>query len=232
MKKRILAASAAVTVVFLAPSTAKAADFGKAGEISIGSDLNLAATGSLMTLAGGLGGGGAGLLIPASMLDVGGTSYSNNGGSEFGFSLAPAVDYFVIDGLSLGLEFLFGYDTYSPPSPPPGVTQPQSTNVTVYGIAPRVGYDLPITSTLSFWPKVFFEHAGYSLGGGGAGYGNIQLLGAYAPILYHPASHFYIGFGPNILTELGESSDGVSANSKLTSYGAFASVGGWFKMGE
>jgi hypothetical protein len=103
--------------------------------------------------------------------------------------------------------------------------------VTEYGIAPRIGYNIPITGSVSLWPKVFFEHVGFSLGGGGQGYGNIQLLGAYAPILYHPVSHFYIGFGPNVLTELGASSDGQSATSKITSYGAFATIGGWFSTG-
>ncbi len=71
-----------------------------------------------------------------------------------------------------------------------------------------------------------------SLGGNSAGYGNIQFLGAYAPLLYHPVPHFYVGLGPNILAELGESSNGTSATSKITSYGVFASIGGWFKMGE
>ncbi|MGD0525842.1 MAG: hypothetical protein ABSE49_11895 [Polyangiaceae bacterium] len=230
MKKGILAAGFGVSAVLLAAGTAQAADephFGAAGELSLGSDLNLVATGSLLTLASS--GGAGGILTPATMLDIGGATYSNNGGSQVGISLAPAADYFVIDNLSLGLELLFGYGSYSPPSTP-GVTT-KSTNVTEYGIAPRVGYNIPIGDTLSLWPKVFFEHAGFSLGGGGAGYGNIQLLGAYVPILYHPVPHFYVGLGPNILTELG-ASPSASAASKLTTYGIFASVGGWFKLGQ
>jgi hypothetical protein len=236
MKKGLLAASAAVSTVVLAAGTAGADEtvFGKAGELSLSSDLNLAATGTLVTLTGGLlSGGGASLLTPATMLDVGGATVSNNGGSQFGFSLAPAADYFVIDNLSVGLEILFGYDTFSPGNSGVGMgPAPQSTNLTAYGFSPRVGYNIPLGTNLSIWPKVFFEHAGYSLGGGGAGYGNIQLLGAYVPLLFHPAPHFYVGFGPNILTELGESSNGNSATSKVTSYGAFASIGGWFKLGE
>ena len=240
MNKGILAGTVAVSTVFLAAGTARAADeppaFGKAGELSIGSDLNLAATGSLLTFAGTLfsGGGGASLLTPATMLDIGGSSASNNGGSQVGFSLAPAADYFVIDNLSLGLEILFGYVSASPGSATNGgvtVSAP-SSNLTEYGFAPRVGYNIPIGSSLSIWPKVFFEHAGYSLGGAGKGYGNIQLLGAYVPFLYHPVPHFYVGLGPNILTELGASSDGASSNSKITAYGVFASVGGWFQLGN
>jgi len=239
MKKGILAASAAASTVFLGVGTARAADepaFGKAGELSIGSDLNLVATGSLLTLAGGLfSGGGASLLTPATMLDIGGSSSSNNGGSQVGFTVAPAADYFVIDNLSLGLELLFGYASFSPGTGTTGGvggTSPPSTNVTEYGFAPRVGYNIPLGNSVSIWPKVFFEHAGYSVGGAGKGYGNIQLLGAYVPILYHPVPHFYVGLGPNILTELGASSDGTSATSKITSYGIFGSAGGWFKLGE
>jgi hypothetical protein len=221
----------------LAVGTAQAADeppFGKAGELSIGSDLNLVATGSLITLAGGsFSGGGASLLTPATMLDIGGTSSSNNGGSQVGFIVAPAADYFVIDNLSLGLELLFGYQSYSPGSVPGATTtSAPSTNLTEYGVAPRVGYNIPIGGSVSIWPKVFFEYAGYSVGGAGKGYGNIQLLGAYVPVLYHPTPHFYVGLGPNILTELGASSDGGSATSKITSYGIFGSAGGWFKIGD
>ena len=243
MKKTILATWFGVSAMVLAVGTAQAADeppFGKAGELSIGSDFNLAATGTLLTLVGGgsFSGGGTGLLTPATMLDFGGTSSSNNGGSQVGFSLAPAADYFVIDNLSLGLELLFGYDSYSPGSvtiSTPGgstTTSAPSTNLTEYGVAPRVGYNIPIGGSVSIWPKVFFEHAGYSVGGAGKGYGNIQLLGAYVPVLYHPTPHFYVGLGPNILTELGASSDGQSATSKITSYGIFGSAGGWFKIGD
>lgn len=242
MKKRILATGFGVSAMVLAAGTAQAADeppFGKAGELSIGSDLNLVATGSLITQAGaGFSGGGASVLTPATMLDIGGTSSSNNGGSQIGFTVAPAADYFVIDNLSLGLELLFGYQSYSPGSvtltTPAGstTTSPPSTNLTEYGVAPRVGYNIPIGGSVSIWPKVFFEHAGYSVGGAGKGYGNIQLLGAYVPVLYHPTPHFYVGLGPNILTELGASSDGQSATSKITSYGIFGSAGGWFRIGD
>jgi hypothetical protein len=233
MKKGILAAGFGVSAALLAAGTAQAADeprFGAAGQLSLGSDLNLAAAGSLLTLAGGLSSGvGAGVLTPATMLDLGGATYSNNGGSQVGFGLAPAADYFVIDNLSVGLELLLGYISYSPPSAP-GVTV-KSGNLTEYGIAPRVGYNIPLTSSFSLWPKVFFEHAGYSLGGSLAGYGNVQLLGAYVPVLYHPVPHFYVGLGPNILTELGASPSSPGA-SKVTTYGLFASIGGWFKLGE
>ncbi len=232
MKKRILATGFGVSAMVLAVGTAQADEppFGKAGELSIGSDLNLVATGSLITLAGG---GSASVLTPATMLDVGGTSSSNNGGSQIGFTVAPAADYFVIDNLSLGLELLFGYASYSPGTVPGATTTSSpSTNLTEYGVAPRVGYNIPIAGSVSIWPKVFFEHAGYSEGGAGKGYGNIQLLGAYVPVLYHPTAHFYVGLGPNILTELGASSDGQSATSKITSYGIFGSAGGWFKIGD
>jgi hypothetical protein len=230
MKKRILAAWFGASAMLFGAGTAQAADeprFGAAGVLSVGSDLNLVATGSLLTLAVG---GTAAALTPATMLDFGGSTTSNNGGSQVGLTLAPAADYFVIDNLSVGLEVLFGYASISPGSTP-GVTV-KSTSLTEYGIAPRIGYNIPLGEFASIWPKVFFEYAGYSLGGGGAGYGNIQLLGAYVPVLYHPTRQFYVGLGPNILTELGASSGGSSSSSKITSYGLFASIGGWFKLGQ
>lgn len=175
-------------------------------------------------------GGGYALLTPATMLSLGGTSTSNNGGSTFGFSIAPAADYFVIDNLSIGLELLVGYSSYSPPSF--GGMTPQGGNTMSYGVAPRVGYNIPLGTNLSVWPKVFFEHAGYSNGGSASGYGNVQLLGAYVPVVDQVTRHFFVGLGPNIVTELGATSDGTSSNSKVTAYGLFATVGGWFATGE
>jgi hypothetical protein len=201
--------------------------------MTLSSDLNLAPTQTLLSVVSSFGpGGGAGLAFftPATMLDIGGATVSNNGGSVFGFTLAPAADFFVLDHFSLGMEVLVGYSSFSPPSGL--VPNPQSSNTIMYGIAPRIGFDIPFgSSPFSIWPKVFFEHAGWSNGGAGAGYGNIQFLGAYAPILYHPTPHFYLGLGPNILAELGASSDGSSATSKITAYGAFASIGGAFRLG-
>jgi hypothetical protein len=233
MRAEMLAVIGTATVILGSSGTARAdeAVFGKAGGLVLGSDLNLVAIGSLYSLASSLnGGGGYALLTPASMLSLGGSSTSNNGGSTFGVSVAPAADYFVIDNLSIGLELLIGYATYSPPSF--NGMSAQGGNTTTYGFAPRVGYNIPLGTSLSLWPKVFFEYAGYSEGGSGSGYGNVQLLGAYVPIVDQVTRHFFIGLGPNIVTELGASSDGSSASSKTTAYGLFASIGGWFALGE
>jgi hypothetical protein len=229
MRGKMMAVLGAAAVTLASSGTARADDavFGTAGDVSIGSDLNLVAFGGLFALAGSIAGGdGYALLTPATMLSLGGSSTSNNGGSTFGFSIAPAADYFVIDHLSIGLELLLGYSSFSPPSFG-GMSLP-SGNTTSYGFAPRLGYDVPLGTNLSIWPKVFFEHLGYSDGGSASGYGNIQLLGAYVPVLYQVAPHFFLGLGPNVVTELGASSDGNSATNKATAYGVFASIGGWF----
>src|SRR5579871_5749957 len=53
--------------------------------------------------------------------------------------VAPELDYFVIDGLSIGGAALFHWD---------------SGGGTSGGIVPQIAYDLTISGTWSFWPRL------------------------------------------------------------------------------
>jgi hypothetical protein len=71
------------------------------------------------------------------------------------FSVAPAADYFVIPNLSVGGNILFGVFS---PAQGSGANAPRARRSPLVGIAPRVGYNLPITDMISFWPKVYFSY--------------------------------------------------------------------------
>ena len=45
-------------------------------------------------------------------------------------------------------------------------------------------------------------------------------LNVFVPVMFHPAPHFFAGFGPFIDTDL-------SGESKATTYGAKLTLGGW-----
>ena len=73
------------------------------------------------------------------------------------------IDYAVIDNVTLGAD-IFAYFTLGGTSEvkteTAGVTQTTSTDgpsTTVFGIAPRGGYILPINSLLAFWPRGGFS---------------------------------------------------------------------------
>jgi hypothetical protein len=139
------------------------------------------------------------------------TSVSNGGGSDTTLRLAPAADYFVIDRLSLGGQVVLGVD--SPPRGP---------SVTEFSVAPRIGYNAPISDLVSFWPDGYIRFTTVS-GNPGA---NIFAIGAFAPLLLHPAQHFFIGLGPNVSTELSHDPGG----NRVTQFGLTSMVGGWFSL--
>jgi hypothetical protein len=138
-------------------------------------------------------------------------SFSNGGGSQTEVRLAPAADYFVIDRLSLGGQVVFG--VFSPQRGP---------SQTEFSVAPRIGYNAPINDFLSFWPDGFIRFTTVS---GNPGE-NAFSIGAFAPLMLHPAVHFFLGFGPFISTELSHDPGG----NKLTEFGITSMVGGWFSL--
>jgi hypothetical protein len=229
MRYSIFAALAAATLALPAAARADGSKFGGAGQLAISDDQSL----------GGATNVGSGALVPTSPSSLSTASFqfgtlSNNGGSGTEFSVAPAADYFVIPNLSVGGNILFGVF-----SPAHGNSGP-GTTVTLFGIAPRVGYNLPITDMISFWPKVYFSYvtANGSSGGNSSGL-NASAIGVFAPLMFVPTPHFFLGIGPDFSTQLsnnetgsqtvnGVTQNGTLAQPKLTQVGLQATIGGWF----
>jgi hypothetical protein len=215
------------------PAVARAAGpaFGGAGQLVISDDQPLG--------GGSVGASGSGTVVPAAPGSTTTASFqfatvSKNGGSGTEFSVAPAADFFVIQNLSVGGNILFG--VFNPAQSGSG----PSTTATLFGIAPRVGYNIPLTDMISFWPKVYFSYTTVNLssGGGSAG-GNATAIGLFAPIMFVPAPHFFLGIGPDFSTQLssnstfsgstgGVSASGSTSNPTVTQVGIQATIGGWF----
>ena len=110
----------------------------------------------------------------------------------------------------------------------------QGSTTTLYGIAPQVGYNLALTDSISFWPKVFFAYAGASVSNNG-GSQSSGTIGLFAPFLFHVATHFYLGVGPDVSTQAFVNQSLGNMNTpnptKITTFGAMATVGGWTSLG-
>lgn len=74
-----------------------------------------------------------------------GFSSSNNGPSGFNLILEPAIDYFVIQNLSLGGFAIFDHSNGSTGGSPSG-----SSSSNAYGIGARIGYNIALGDALSF----------------------------------------------------------------------------------
>ncbi len=144
------------------------------------------------------------------------TSYSSTSGvSTFKFTLRPAVDYFVIDNLSLGAVFGIDYRSDSAGS------GKGSDHQTIYSIGPRVGYNISFKPLFSVWPRVGLSYAGVNQTlPFGADDHHLQL-NVSVPFMFHVLKHFFVGFGPALDVDL-------SGDSKTTTIAGRVTLGGWF----
>jgi hypothetical protein len=135
-------------------------------------------------------------------------------------SATPSVDYFVLDGLSLGARF--SYLRYQ--------TGMQGFNE--LSIGPSVGYNLPLGDGFSVWPNVYATWG--KTWGGGEFTDQTVAIGGSAPLLYHPAAHFFVGFGPvfkgTLLHAVSSSSLGNADAARVNDLGFAATVGGWLAL--
>jgi hypothetical protein len=149
-----------------------------------------------------------------------------SGSSGATIIIAPAADFFVIDNLSVGGQLLFESLSSSIPNSP---------TITGWGIGPRVGYDIAFADNFSIWPSVYFQYRSLSISNNG-GSTSLGTLGLFAPVLFHPVPHFFLGLGPIVQTDLISNSSpgggGPSATgNKTTEYGVQFTLGGWILGG-
>lgn len=175
------------------PADAPSAIFGTKGQLAISSDAGF---------------------------ELSNTSISDVDGSTTRLILRPAIDYFVVDYLSLGgflgLEYL---------STPGGST-------TQFSIGPRVGYNIPFSESFSFWPKLGFSLASTSVEAedtetpdgvivpGEEESSTSLQLNIFAPVMFHPVEHFFLGVGPAFDLDL-------TGDEKATTIAARLTLGGW-----
>jgi hypothetical protein len=139
-------------------------------------------------------------------------------------TLAPALDYFFLDAVSLGLRL-----AYTRVSAGDDVS-------TSFAFGPRVGYDLDLGERISLWPKATLEYRVFSTTApplpegleSAADYrGGVLTVRADVPLLVHPVAHFFVGIGPflgvDVLSRLND-----DEGSRHIELGGTSVVGGWF----
>ncbi|RKH35586.1 hypothetical protein [Corallococcus sicarius] len=135
----------------------------------------------------------------------------------FEVRLEPSADYFLQQNLSVGasalVQLAFG----------------DATTVGL-GVLGRVGYNLPLSERVSFWPKLGF----------GIRFGHVPnasdvafVLDVNAPILFHVTPHFFVGAGPQMRALISDRGFGLGAQQGNFSgsdviLGITTTVGGYF----
>jgi hypothetical protein len=169
------------------------------------------------------------VLTLATHASVSYLSYSPSKGSKTSVNLAPSVDYFFADGISVGVDAFVGYSKGTSLDSLGGTTQFSATSV---GVAPRLGGSLALTELVSIWLR------------GEIGYGTLNQIQASAdgtnqhsrtlswievsaPLLVHPSTHFFLGAGPFLFHELSDK-DQYKFENDATKLGVNLVLGGWF----
>jgi hypothetical protein len=148
------------------------------------------------------------------------TSVKGVSGSSTVLVLRPALDFFVVDSISVG-----GFVGVEYASAPGGSS-------TAVSIGPRVGYNALLSDRLSIWPKIGFAIARTSQTDEGATLPSGVVVGSndeantsvqlnlFVPVVFHPVDHFFLGLGPALDQDL-------SGDNKATVVAVRLTIGGW-----
>ncbi len=115
-----------------------------------------------------------------------------------------ALDYFVIDGVSVGGSLGFGDDE----------------TVTTFVIAPRAGYDFPLADGVDLWLRGGFTYFSMKVDGADES-ANSFGIGAEAAFVFSPVQGFGIVASPS--ADLG-----LGGDVKFSNFGLNAGLVGWF----
>jgi hypothetical protein len=151
-------------------------------------------------------------------LSISSKSTSNVDGSTTKLTLRPAVDYFVVNNVSVGGFVGLDY------------TSTSGAHATTFAIGPRVGYNLVFAESFSFWPKLGMSYSSSSTTPDtsvppgetsvDAVSGSHLALNVFAPLMFHPVQHFFLGFGPALDTDL-------TGEARATTIAGQLTIGGW-----
>jgi hypothetical protein len=136
--------------------------------------------------------------------------------------LRPAVDFFAVPNLSIGAQLIIGYETND---------TPEMDSAVELGLLARLGYNIDFSPTVSLWPRIAigYRHVSGALSPGGSS-SSIDAVPfqLYVPVIVHLASHFFVGGGAMVATDLYYKAEGIYG-PKETIIGLQSTIGGYFR---
>src|SRR5262249_26495051 len=145
--------------------------------------------------------GALGQIAVSADLQVEVVHRSQGAGSRTTALIRPALDYFIMPNVSVGgfIGFASGSASFGPLA--------GNTDLTEFSLGARAGYNLRLGDTLSLWgqARLSYAHDTFTPPAGPGTGGSIFALSLFAPLLFHPAPHFFIGAGPVLSQEIVDS---------------------------
>jgi hypothetical protein len=178
-------------------------------------------------------------LLVGSRLGISSSSYTNSEAGTFDVALEPAIEYFIVRNVSVGVELDVshshsrGYDSF-------GLIDVDDTLI---GAGLHFGLNVPLSRRFSVYPlfMVGFHHieqkwSGTPLSGIPPSPADrpftVTRLGPWIqgelPLLFHPVEHFFVGIGPSIYQDFSRADAGRHYHKQHTDIGADFVLGGYF----
>ncbi len=164
--------------------------------------------------------------MPFGSISVSFSSYSVTGASASvtTLSIAPTAYFFFVKDVAFGLSASLSYSNSSQ-----GNT---SASIGGYGVAPIFAFNWWLGDSVSLVPGFSLAVNSRDLAASSSG-SNPRVttvsLQVAAPLLFHPARHFFLGFGPIFSYDIAASlSNATGEAPKATSLGAQSYLGGYF----
>jgi hypothetical protein len=159
--------------------------------------------------------------------------YAGSGSSSASVGVSPGIDVFATDHFSFGASVGGSYGWSSGVDPTTG--EPVTSQQTSGWLEPRIGVDLPLSPAVSFYPRASlgFGVTSQDEKSGGSENTNSQTyvwVALFAPLLVHPASHVFVGFGPSVSRDLTRTvtyPGGQTVQNPGSSVGAGLVIGAW-----
>jgi hypothetical protein len=175
-----------------------------------------------------------------SSIGISSEQFSGSPATRFNATFSPGLDYFVVPNLSIGATANVAYQDDTGYDSSGNLYATKTTSVSV---APRLGFNVPFGDYVSWYPRVAFgfltQQNNTSLvtltsNPSGAPFqattsrASGAWMSLFAPILFHPAPHFFIGIGPRLTRDFTHL-EGASASfgQPITIDGEFV-IGGWW----
>jgi hypothetical protein len=153
--------------------------------------------------------GSRGQVVPLGTVSY---AHASSGGvSSDRLTLAPGAFWFPTNSLAIGGSVLYQYQHNSLFG---------GVSVHSVGFDPAVGFGIPLAERIAFFPRVGMAFS-WQFPSPGNSTHRIFIDG-YAPLLFIPAPHFYIGLGPALAVDV------ASSFAKLTQVGFTTEIGGYF----
>ncbi len=187
--------------------------------------------------------GSPGQFVVTGDSDVGvsSSSYSASQATALAATFSPALQYFIVRDVSVGLDVGLSYSDEKGYGADGSLVETKTTSIYA---GPRIGVNVPLSRVVSFYPNFalgfqwrerdeqLVSGMSLSISGSAVGYPSSSQLGPYVdlylPLLFHPTSHFFMGIGPTLYHDFGTVSGGPSVGGQRTTISAGFVVGGYW----